>query len=84
MTPHEEMPCRELVNVITDYLEGKLAESDRVRFEAHLEECPYCRNYLEQMRETIAALGGLCEDSLAAGTQEQLLEAFRDWRGAAL
>lgn len=84
MTPHEEMPCRELVNVITDYLEGTLAESDRFRFEAHLEECPYCRNYLEQMHETISALGGLCEDSLAAETQERLLEAFRDWRGAAL
>jgi anti-sigma factor RsiW len=84
MTPHEEMACRELVNVITDYLEGKLSETDRGRFEAHLEECPYCRNYLEQMRETISALGGLCDDSLSAGTRERLLEAFRDWRGAAL
>jgi anti-sigma factor RsiW len=78
------MACRELVNVITDYLEGTLPETDRVRFEAHLEGCPYCCNYLEQMRETISALGGVCQGSLAAGTRERLLEVFRDWRGAAL
>jgi anti-sigma factor RsiW len=83
MTTHEEMTCRELVDVITDYLEGKLSEEDRERFEAHLDDCSYCLNYLEQMRETIATLGALSEDSLSAATRERLLEAFRDWRGAA-
>ena len=60
----EEMSCRELVDVITDYLEGTMAEEDRARFEAHLGQCHYCINYLAQMRETIAALGGLSEDSI--------------------
>jgi len=83
MTTHEEMTCRELVEVITDYLEGKLSQTDRDRFEAHVEECPYCLNYLEQMRETIVTLGSLREESLSAPTRERLLEAFRDWRGAA-
>ena len=83
MTTHEEMACRELVEVITDYLEGNLGEVDRIRFEAHLLECPYCQSYLDQMRETIVALGALSEESLSPQTRESLLEAFRDWRGAA-
>ena len=48
----EEMSCRELVDLITDYLEGTMAEADRARFEAHLGECDYCVNYLAQMRDT--------------------------------
>ena len=74
------MTCKELVEVITDYIEGTMAPSDRQRFDAHLEECPYCVNYLEQMRETIAALGELREDSLAPEARDELLAAFRGWR----
>jgi anti-sigma factor RsiW len=78
--PPEEMSCRELVDVVTDYLEGRMAPVDRARFEAHLAECPYCVNYLDQMRETIAALGGLSEDSISSEARGELLEAFRGWR----
>jgi anti-sigma factor RsiW len=78
--PPEEMSCRELVDVITDYLEGTMARGDRVRFEAHLDDCPYCVNYVAQMRETIEALGGLTEESIGADTRDQLLAAFRGWR----
>jgi anti-sigma factor RsiW len=76
----EEMSCRELVDVITDYLEGTMAPADRARFEAHLTECPYCANYLDQMRETVGALGGLTEDSISPRTLDELLDAFRGWR----
>jgi anti-sigma factor RsiW len=75
----EDMSCRELVEVITDYLEGTMAAGDRARFEAHLESCPYCVTYLEQMRETIYTLGELPEESLSEEARDQLLEAFRGW-----
>lgn len=78
--PPEEMSCRELVEVITEYLEGTLPGDARERFEAHLAECPYCANYLEQMRATIEALGELQEESLDEKTREGLVEAFRGWR----
>jgi anti-sigma factor RsiW len=74
------MSCRELVTVITDYIEGTMAADDRLRFEAHLEECPYCVNYVEQMRATIKALGQLSEESIAPRARAGLLEAFRGWR----
>jgi anti-sigma factor RsiW len=78
--PPDEMSCRELVEVVTDYLEGTMDPRERLRFEAHLEECPYCINYLAQMRETIAVLGELTEDSISSDARGELLAAFRDWR----
>jgi predicted anti-sigma-YlaC factor YlaD len=75
-----EMTCKEVVDVITDYLEGTMGEADHLRFEAHLGECPYCQNYLDQMRGTVAALGALREDSIPAESREELIAAFRGWR----
>jgi anti-sigma factor RsiW len=74
------MSCRELVGVITDYLEGTLPEADRVRLEEHVTECPYCEEYIAQMRQTIEALGELPAGSLQPRTEAELLEAFRGWR----
>ena len=76
----DEMACRELVQVISAYLEGTLPAEDRLRFDAHLEECPYCVNYLEQMRETISTLGELTPDSIAPDKRREILEAFGTWR----
>jgi anti-sigma factor RsiW len=79
---HADMSCRELVEVVTDYLEDRLPEPDRVRFETHLEECRYCEEYVAQMRQTIEALGELPAEPVDARQREQLLEAFRGWRRA--
>jgi anti-sigma factor RsiW len=75
-----EMACEELVAVLSDYLDGSLAPDDRRRLEAHLDECPYCVNYVVQMRETVDAIGGVSLESLAPERQEEVLEAFRGWR----
>lgn len=74
-----EMPCRELVELVTDYLEDRLSPEDRARFEAHLAECDACRLYLEQFRQTIRVLGRLPEESLSSEAREALLTAFRGW-----
>ena len=58
-----------------------MPQAQRRRFEVHLDTCPYCVNYLEQMRETIATLGELSEESIAPDARMALLDAFRDWRG---
>ena len=77
-----EMPCRELVEVVTDYLENRLSPADRIRFEAHLAQCEACRLYLEQFRQTIRALGRLPEESLSPEARTALLAAFRGWNRA--
>jgi anti-sigma factor RsiW len=76
------MTCRELVEVITDYLEGRLPDPDRVRLEAHVEGCPYCEEYIAQMRRTIDALGELRREAIDPRLEAELLEAFRGWRRA--
>lgn len=73
------MSCSELVELVTDYLEGVLPTPQLVRFEEHLAACPPCRTYLVQMRQTIAATGHLTEDRVAADARETLLDAFRLW-----
>lgn len=75
-----EMPCQDLVEVITDYLEGALPEEDHIRFEEHLAVCAKCREYVEQFRRTIAAVGSVSEPELDQQTRESLLAAFRGWQ----
>jgi anti-sigma factor RsiW len=78
-----QMLCKELVEVITEYLEGTLPTEDRVRFDAHLADCDGCQAYLDQMRETISALGRLPPESLSPEAERKLLVAFRGWRESA-
>jgi anti-sigma factor RsiW len=74
------MPCQELVEVITDYLDDALPATDRARFEAHLAECDACRDYVDQFGQAIALAGRVEPEQLAPQTRDQLLSAFRDWR----
>jgi anti-sigma factor RsiW len=76
----KEMTCQELVELVTEYLEGELPARERERFERHLGECPYCTSYLDQMRITIRTLGRLEEESLSPEAKDALLTAFRDWK----
>jgi anti-sigma factor RsiW len=80
MTPPEELTCRELVELVTGYLEGALAPAERSRFEAHVAGCRGCRAYLEQMRLTVAALGRLTEADVAPDAEDALRRAFRRWK----
>ena len=73
------MACNELVELVTDYLDGVLAEADRVRFDDHLVGCPFCRTYLDQMRQTIRTVGRLREEAIAPEALAELLERFKGW-----
>jgi anti-sigma factor RsiW len=77
--PTQPLVCRELVELVTDYFEGRLSDADRSRFEQHLDECDGCTAYVAQMRETIEALGHIPEESLSPEAERELLAAFRDW-----
>jgi anti-sigma factor RsiW len=75
-----DLTCKELVELVTDYLEGTLPDRDRDRFEAHLATCVGCSRYLVQMRETIRLAGMLTEEQIPVGQRDALLDAFRGWR----
>ena len=74
------LSCQELVELVTDYVEGVLDDDTVRRFEEHLALCPGCQTYLDQMRETAARLGTIPADSLSEEMQATLLAAFRDFR----
>ncbi len=73
------MKCREVVELMTDYLEGALSEVDRQRFEAHIADCAGCREYLAQLRRTIRIAGRLNDEPLPPDLESELIRAFRDW-----
>jgi anti-sigma factor RsiW len=74
------MSCRELVELVTAYLENALSVEDRMRFETHISGCDGCTTYLEQMRMTIELTGSLRVDDVSAEAEQALLAIFRDWR----
>lgn len=76
-----DMACQELVELVTAYLDGSLSRSDRRRFRAHISGCDHCTAYVEQMRLVIEATGSITEDDLEPTAREELLEAFRGWKG---
>lgn len=82
MVNPDELTCRELVELVTRYLEGALPAADVARFEAHLADCEDCTAYLDQMRETIRVLGRLPEETVSPKAMAELLSRFRDWRAA--
>lgn len=75
-----DLRCKEVVELITDYLDRRLSFEDRTRFEQHLVNCPGCVEYLRQVRQTIGAVGRVREDQLPPVVKEELLDAFRQWR----
>jgi len=75
-----DLVCRQAVELVTDYLEGRLSRRARKRFEAHLASCPHCTEYLAQMRETIRLTGRLEPEDLTAQQRDGFVELYRRWR----
>jgi anti-sigma factor RsiW len=68
-------PSEELV---TSYVEGTLADSDRRRLEHHLTECPWCEDYIAQHREIVSALRRLDEGEAPSAADEPMLDELLD------
>ena len=76
----EQLSCQELVELVTDYLEGALPHDERVGLERHLETCDGCRDYVEQMRATVLLTGEARLTPPTSEVEEALLASFRDWK----
>lgn len=74
------LSCQQVVELVTDYLEGRLSRRDRRRFEQHLSACDGCTAYVEQMRITLRALGSLEEKDISKRAKAELMTAFRDFK----
>lgn len=74
-----ELVCREVVTLLTDYLEGALDERQRRRLEAHLAACPHCTEFLRQLRDTIDAAGQIEPEAIDDATRDDLVALYRRW-----
>jgi anti-sigma factor RsiW len=78
LTP--DLACVEAVELVTNYLEGRLSRRNRRRFEKHIAGCPLCRRYLEQIRQTIALTGSIQVEELEPEVLTELTDLFRRYR----
>lgn len=76
----DTLVCRDVVELVTDYLEGSMSDADRRAFEHHLSLCADCTAYVEQSRRAIETLGQLRPDPPDEATRNALLDAFRDFK----
>jgi anti-sigma factor RsiW len=76
----DPLVCRQVVELVSDYLEGALPRSERRRFEAHLAGCEHCTEYLEQMRATIRLTGRLTPEDLTPHMREEFSALYQRWR----
>ncbi len=73
------LDCQDVVELVTDYLEGALDPDTRSRVREHLAGCDGCEVYVDQMRRTAAALGAAGPPPVEPPMRDRLLTAFRGW-----
>jgi len=74
-----DLVCQEVVELVSEYLDGTLSRGERRRFERHLAGCPHCTEYLAQMRETIRLAGRLVPEDLSPQMRDEFTELYRRW-----
>jgi len=79
-SPTDEIVCRELVELVTPYLEDVLPPDERALVDQHLASCDGCTAYVQQMQHTIKAIGHVSDEAITSKTREDVLAIFRSWR----
>jgi anti-sigma factor RsiW len=79
-SPSDEIVCRELVELVTPYLEDVLPADERALIDQHLASCDGCQAYVQQMRLTIRAIGHVSAEAITSQTRAEVLAIFRAWR----
>ena len=79
---HDHITCQEVVELVTDYLDGELSGESGSLFEQHLNFCDGCVWYVDQIRNTVDAVGEVREEDISPEAKDRLMTAFRDWKGS--
>jgi predicted anti-sigma-YlaC factor YlaD len=72
--------CRELVELVTGYLDGALRPEVTQRIDEHLKLCGPCSAYLEQMRTTVRLAAVATAELDLRPDRADLLRAFTEFR----
>lgn len=74
-----KLTCREFVEFLAEYLEGRLPEDQLARFNGHLAACPSCVSYTRSYEETVRLGKGVLsprEEPLPGDVPEDLVQAI--------
>ena len=84
MTEYPVIPggisCREVVELVTAYLDDALGDADRTRMEAHLERCPPCTEFVGQIRATARVAAVAAAELELRPDRAKILETFREFK----
>lgn len=72
--------CREVVELVSEYLEGAMSPEQMSAFEVHLNYCDGCFAFLDQLRATTAVARVVPDEQIPDGIKDELLRAFNDWK----
>ena len=72
--------CRQIADLLGDYLDGTLPKSTRELLEWHIEGCPPCVAFVNTYRGTINAAAKLKEVQVPAELKKRLLAVLRSQR----
>jgi anti-sigma factor RsiW len=75
-----ELSCKQMVELMNDYLEGILSPAELSDFERHLVFCDGCAEYLQQLRQVRTAAARVREEEIPERVRDSLLDAFRRWK----
>jgi len=76
------LTCRDVTELVTDFLEGRMSWWDRLRFQLHIGMCRHCREYLRQVRLIQRLVAGTPIQPPPPDVEAELLRRFRDWKKA--
>lgn len=76
------LSCKEITELVTDYVEGRMSLADRIRFQMHVGMCKHCRAYLRQMKVTVETLGHLPDEPMPEDVRDEMRKRFADWHAA--
>ena len=79
MASSTDVPCQELVELVTSYLDDSLPPAERAHCDEHFRTCAGCHAYLAQMEAVVGALGELrhTEGEANGAEKARLLGLFR-------
>jgi anti-sigma factor RsiW len=78
----DHITCQEVVELVTEYLDGALPAEEASLFEQHINFCDGCAFYVEQIRATVATVGHVGEEDVPPEAKDRLMAAFREWKRA--
>jgi len=76
----DELVCREVVELVTAYLDDALEPAQRAALERHLAVCPHCTEYFAQIKLVRAAAGRVTSTDIAPQAKQDLMALYERWR----